>query len=162
MIDAALILKGAFVAVLLLAAYSDLRRLLIPNVYPAIMIVLFVIATLLGFPFTGPLWSHLLHFAVALSVGLGLFYIRWFGGGDVKLYAAIALWFGLSQAWFLLLVTALSGVAVVLFRLLVHFVRVLLPSGRASAGGIRKSDRRIPYGIAIAAGGIISLFFHYS
>jgi len=158
MIEASLIIKGAFAALLLLAAYSDARRFLIPNIYPAMIIFLFVVAKGAGFPFSEPLWSHLLHFAIALSVGLALFALRWFGGGDVKFYAAIALWFGLPQAILLLVVTAVSGAIIVLARMVVHFLRISFGSGQ---GKTRLFERRIAYGIAIAAGGIVSLLFYY-
>ncbi|PKP86337.1 MAG: hypothetical protein CVT78_13745 [Alphaproteobacteria bacterium HGW-Alphaproteobacteria-17] len=162
MIEPTTLIKIAFVTILLLAAYSDARRYLIPNVYSAAVVLLFIAAKLTGFDFPEPLWTHLLHFGIALGVGLALFYFRWFGGGDVKLYAAIALWFGMSQALLLLLITTVTGALIVVARMIWFALATWF--GRDSAPGAQKArmfERRIAYGIAIAAGGISSLFIVY-
>ncbi len=149
----------AYAGILLLAALSDARRFRIPNLYPLCLLALAVIAWFVGFPFSGPLWSHLLHFAAALGVGMLMFHFGWFGGGDVKLYAAVALWFDFSEGLTLLLVTSLAGVAVVLLSLALVMLRTLFGSAHARTGRLR--DRRIAYGIAIAAGGILNFALLY-
>lgn len=162
MIEPSMLIKTAFVATLLFAAYSDARRYLIPNIYPVAMILLFIVAKLTGFGFFEPLWAHLLHFVVALALGLALFYFRWFGGGDVKLYAAIALWFGISQALLLLVMTTVTGALLVLVRMIWSVARMSFGADTAAGAGKQKLfERRIAYGIAIAAGGIASLFILY-
>ena len=150
-------IEAAYVAILALAAFSDARRFLIPNIYPLCLLLLSVVAYFVGFPFYGSLWSHLLHFGVALGAGMILFHLGWFGGGDVKLYSAVALWFGLSDGLSLLLVTSLCGVAIVLLSVLFRLLRTAFGKGDQGRGSFMK--RRIAYGIAIAAGGIVSLFW---
>lgn len=157
-----LILKAAFVVTLLLAAYTDARKLLIPNAYPAIVILLFIVAQVAGFDFSAPLWSHLLHFAIALAVGMVLFRFGWFGGGDAKLYAAVALWFGIGDAILLLFITSVAGAVIVLGRMMLRVFGI--GSGRSEGGAavkVKASERRIAYGVAIAVGGILAMYFVY-
>ncbi|MFZ5727306.1 MAG: A24 family peptidase [Pseudomonadota bacterium] len=162
MIDILVPFQLLFVLLLLIAAASDLRYLRIPNLIPALIILLFVIGWLAGFPFTGPWWAHGFHFAAALLVGMLLFRFGWFGGGDAKLYAACALWFSFSDALLLMFVTTASGAVIVLARALALFARTFLAFGGPADGPRPKRvSRDIPYGIAIAAGGIVSLFAAY-
>jgi prepilin peptidase CpaA len=149
----------AYVGILALAAFSDARRFIIPNILPLGLLLLGIVAWFVGFPFSGPLWSHILHFAVALGVGMLMFHFGWFGGGDVKLYAAVAFWFDFSEGLFLLLVTSLSGGAIVLISIAFRLLRTAFGSASADKGSWRK--RRIAYGLAIAVAGIISFFMLY-
>lgn len=152
-------IKAIYVAILALAAYSDARRFIIPNLYPLFLLLLGGIAWFAGFPFVAPLWSHLLHFGIALGIGMLLFHFGWFGGGDVKLYAAVAWWFGLSNGWLLLLAVSLSGAVVVVLVVFLRLMSTLLDSADRTKGGFR--TRRIAYGLAIATGGIGSLLWTY-
>ncbi|MBJ7498779.1 MAG: prepilin peptidase [Sphingopyxis sp.] len=152
-------IKAIYVAILALAAYSDARRFTIPNLYPLFLLLLGGIAWFAGFPFVAPLWSHLLHFGIALGIGMLLFHFGWFGGGDVKLYAAVAWWFGLSNGWLLLLAVSLSGAVVVVLVVFLRLMSTLLDSADRTKGGFR--TRRIAYGLAIATGGIGSLLWTY-
>jgi prepilin peptidase CpaA len=137
-----------WIATLVLAAISDMRAFRIPNIYPAILILLFVVmqgfAGFSGFP--DQLWSQLFHFITALVVGMVLFAKGWIGGGDAKLYAAVALWFNFSGGVALLFMTSISGLV----------LAIMLIAARMA--GLRKNvpkeDRRIPYGIAIAVGAV--------
>lgn len=153
-------IKTAFVAILTLAAWSDARRFLIPNIYPLLLLLLGALAWFAGFPFAAPLWSHAVHFLLTLGLGMLLFHFGWFGGGDVKLYAALASWFALSNGLFLLLVVSLSGAAVVLLSIVYHQIRAFYGPAERKRGGFM--TRRIAYGLAIAAGGIFSMLWTYS
>ena len=75
--------------------------------------------------------------------GAVAFRFRLLGGGDVKLIAAAALWLGAAALGPFLLATALAGGALAVgFLLARHARREGLAAG-------------LPYGIAIAAGGIL-------
>ena len=152
-------IKAGYVAILALAAYSDARRFTIPNIYPLLLLLLAGIAWFVGFPFAAPLWSHLAHFAIALGIGMLLFHFGWFGGGDVKLYAAVSLWFALSDGPFLLLIVSLSGAVVVALSIAMRLGLTMLDRTGRTRGSLLKS--RIAYGLAIAAGGIAALFWTY-
>jgi prepilin peptidase CpaA len=132
---------------LVAAAVSDLRSFRIPNALPAILILLFAaVHGLAGFPV--PVWENLLHFLLALIVGMVLFSRGWFGGGDAKLYAAAALWFSWSGAIALLFMTTIAGLI-----LAIGFIAARMMGLRKN---VAREDRRIPYGVAIAAGAILT------
>jgi prepilin peptidase CpaA len=132
---------------LVAAAVSDLRSFRIPNALPAILMLLFAaVHGLAGFPV--PVWENLLHFLLALIVGMVLFSKGWFGGGDAKLYAAAALWFSWSGAIALLFMTTIAGLI-----LAIGFIAARMMGLRKN---VAREDRRIPYGVAIAAGAILT------
>jgi prepilin peptidase CpaA len=134
-------------ACLALAAFSDVRAFRIPNIYPALLILLFLGARMLwGFSFDD--WWHLLHFAIALIVGMLLFKFGWVGGGDAKLYAGAAIWFSGTNAAMLIFATGIAG-------LLLAIVYLLKRKLRRSDQQVPKKDRRIPYGLAIAIGALV-------
>ena len=147
---------------LLAAAATDIRQRRIPNIIPLLIVIIFIVGWMAGFPFSGPWWAHGFHFAAALLVGMLLFHFGWFGGGDAKLYAACALWFSFSDAILLLFVTTVSGAIIVVARMLIIFARSSVASSRPANGLRQKSSPgSIPYGVAIAAGGIVSIFSVY-
>ena len=99
-----------------------------------------------GWPTAG---NHALHALIALVVGAGLFAMRVIGGGDAKFYAAVAAWFSLHDAVWLLVLVSLSGLV-----LLVVWIGARMLSGRP----IRKQGaglNGLPYGVAIAVGAAI-------
>ena len=76
------------------------------------------------------------------AVLAGAFYLGMMGGGDVKLAAALALWFSpLTTLRFLVLMSAAGGV-LTLVVVLAHRLRS------------REGKPEIPYGVAIAFGGL--------
>ena len=147
-----------FLALLLTAAISDAVRFRIPNWIPAAMIALFpvfMLATLPGFPVAG---LHLLAGILALLLGMALFAPGWIGGGDAKLFAAAALWFGWSGLSTFLLATIIAGgllsVVLLIGRRMVLFsptMAVRMDGTALATGGA------VPYGIAIAGGAFWAL-----
>jgi prepilin peptidase CpaA len=107
---------------------------------------------------------------VVFVIGLGLFARELIGGGDVKLIAALSLWAGPEQFVPFMLVTALAGGALSLLTLWyrrwgglvdAHLAALgLVPAGGRPALPDAPSQQSaacaatLPYGIAIAAGGI--------
>lgn len=142
-----------FGVLLLLAAGQDLWKLKISNVFPIALIALYIIrAIIVGLQ--TDMWQNLAVFALALSAGTILFAKRWLGGGDVKLFAAAALWFDFTAAPYLLFAITFGGALVALAFI---FIRRLLPTGLGEKTGWESLKRRgpIPYGLAIAIGAII-------
>lgn len=135
-----------FVLLLCLAAAEDAWRLKISNA-TCLAVVATAVAAALLHGLEIPLWQNLVVFAVILVLGTIMFGAGLLGGGDVKLFAAAGLWFDFRSAiWFIACVFLAGGVLGVGYLL----ARVL------RGGGIRKrSATRVPYGIAIAAGGIL-------
>ncbi|RYY35807.1 MAG: peptidase [Sphingomonadales bacterium] len=77
-------------------------------------------------------------FAAAFQFGM-------MGGGDVKMIAALALWFPFDQLVTLLIIMSLAGGAITLVMLVEKWVR-------------RRSEQpEIPYGIAIAIAALLTI-----
>jgi prepilin peptidase CpaA len=88
---------------------------------------------------------------VLLALGLFLFFLIFFalgamGGGDVKLIAALGLWFPLGSMMNLLVIMSILGGILTLAMLIHH--RIARKPGRPE----------IPYGIAISAAGLWIIF----
>jgi prepilin peptidase CpaA len=147
-----LVLMLLWVGLILAAAISDFRFLRIPNVYPVLIIILFIVSRLMG-GFGAEHWSHLYHFLITLGIGMLLFHLCWFGGGDAKLYAAIALWFGLSSGVMFIFATGMSGLALAIFYVVMRQLRRRSTNPPPEK---KRNERRIPYGIAIAMGGMLT------
>jgi prepilin peptidase CpaA len=153
---------GLFAAALIWAAIGDLRRLLIPNRIVVGIIALYPIFVLAA---PGPVaWMAALGLAGGIfAMGIVLFACGVAGGGDVKMLAATALWAGPDFITPFLFVTALAGgvVAIAVSRPVRAVIRRLGPlpegSGLPSVLPAIKSGP-VPYGVAIAAGGLFIAF----
>lgn len=85
----------------------------------------------------------------AFAILAALFALKVMGGGDVKLLTALALWVRPDQFMQLLLIMAIAGGVLTLVMGVWHVMR-------------RQKDRlAIPYGVAIAFGGLWVLAVHY-
>ncbi len=147
-----------YVLLFFTAAVWDVWKRIIPNVLPAGLIVLFICAGLLS-PSPVDWLSHLASGLLVLFVGAVLFGFGWLGGGDVKLWAAGALWAGLELVPFQVGFVAISGGVLALLMMfmrskLPYFVMLLPSSIRPSLPQIFMRGEPIPYGVAIAAGSI--------
>src|SRR5579871_5605540 len=83
----------------LLAASAgwDLASFTIPNFLTLALLAAFpLFAAAAGLTLTAIGW-HLLAGLVGLGLGFTLFALGWIGGGDAKLFAAVALWLGLHD-----------------------------------------------------------------
>jgi prepilin peptidase CpaA len=137
------ILLGLLALLLLAASWCDLRSRTIPNGLNAAV-------ALLALPFWWAaglaLWPDAaLQIAVAALVfGLfaGAFALGAMGGGDVKLVAALALWLPWQAVLMLLVLMSLAGGALTLAMVV-----------RKRLAG-RQGQLEIPYGVAIAFGGL--------
>lgn len=134
---------------LLAAALEDMWRLEITNILSGGVAIAAFVAVAIDGPIIG-LWQNLLLFAAVLAVGTMLFARGVMGGGDIKLLAASALWFDLSQGWKMLVAVALAGGLVTIATMLLR----LLPWPDAVRKHLALVRRResIPYAVAIAAG----------
>jgi prepilin peptidase CpaA len=143
---------------LALAAGFDLASYTIPNrLSLAIAAVFIVFAAVSGF--SGAAWgSHLAAGLVGLAAGFALFAARWIGGGDAKLFAVTALWFGFADLMSYAIIAAILGGVLTLALLVLR--RVPLPALLLRQSWIaRLHDARsgIPYGVALAAGALAVL-----
>jgi prepilin peptidase CpaA len=125
------------------AAIGDIRTFNIPNELNA--------AIALGAPLFWwaadiPVWPDgAMRVGVALivfAVLAGAFWLGMMGGGDVKMAAAVLLWFPAEATFAFLMIMSLAGGAVTLAALIRH--RVARREGRPE----------IPYGVAISFAGL--------
>lgn len=139
-------LVGALAIALLVAAFTDIRRRQIDNWLNA--------AVALGAPAFWWASGMSVWPDMAIQVGLalvsflfftGLFALKQMGGGDVKLLTALALW--LTPITFLKLLIMMSIIGAVLTLGFAAWQFTIT----------RKRSVKIPYGIAIASAGLITL-----
>lgn len=137
------ILLGALALMLLGASWCDLKSRTIPN-------GLNLAIALLAIPFWWSvglaLWPDAAIQIGVASVVFGLFAIAFafgaMGGGDVKLIGALALWLPFQAVIVLLFIMSIAGGALTLALVLRHKL------------GRRAGQLEIPYGVAIAFGGL--------
>lgn len=145
-------------ACLVWAAVSDIRSMTIPNRLTLALAVAFVPVALM-LSLSPAQWGVHLGLGLAgLVVGMVMFALRFMGGGDAKLIAAVALWLGLQGFFAMLIYTALAGGALTLGLLFAR--KAFHPYAARMPGYIGrhlepKGD--IPYGVAICAGGLCAL-----
>lgn len=145
-----------FPALMAFAASSDLFTMTIPNRVSLLLIAGFlVLAPVSGMGIEQFAW-HLGAGAAVLAVGFTCFAMGWIGGGDAKVAAAAALWFGFTHLLDYLLYVSLFGGALTL--LLLGFRQWPLPypfHGQAWLTRLHAQETGIPYGIAIALGALM-------
>src|SRR3546814_17071293 len=91
-----------------LAGLQDLLSRRISNLFPALIVLLFVAANFVA-GWRVDVWQNPASFALIFVIGSWLFQRGVLGGGDVKLWAAVALWFDLSQLSVLVISISLAG-----------------------------------------------------
>ena len=145
-----------FPAMMAFAASSDLLTMTISNRVSLILIAgFFLFALVIGMSANTMLW-HIGAGCMVLAVAFGCFAMRWIGGGDAKLAAATALWFGFDHLLPYLFYASLFGGALTLA--LLSFRTLPLPPYLAARQWVlRLHDKQsgVPYGIALAAAALM-------
>jgi len=144
-----------FPALMAFAAASDLFTMTISNrVSLALLAGFLALALISGMGLTDIL-SHLGAGAAVLVVAFGCFAMGWVCGGDAKVAASAALWFGFAHLMNYLVYASLFGGALTL--LLLQFRQWPLPylfAGQAWLLKLHAKESGIPYGIALAIGAL--------
>lgn len=146
------------IGALTLAAIEDVRRLTIRNRYTLAVIAAWLLwVALPPWPTPMSIGLDVATAAAFFALALALFAIGALGGGDGKLLAALGLWAGPLGAIPMLLAVVLAGGCLALAVMAAGLVsRWRQPV--ADRGPWREALRRpIPYGVAIAVGGIMLL-----
>ena len=137
------ILLGTLAVMLLVAAIIDMRTFTISN---RLNLAVALLAPLYWWSIGLPLWPDAaIQLGVAAAVFAllaGAFYAGMMGGGDVKLAAALALWFSPGSTFKFLVLMSIAGGVLTLMLIVLH--RLAKKPGRPE----------IPYGVAIAFGGL--------
>jgi prepilin peptidase CpaA len=144
----------AGIALFIVAAYGDVKTFRIPNMLVGGVALLGVVRLLvIGDP-TAALCTVGASLVVFV-VGFLLFWPGFCGGGDTKLLTAAALLIGYRDLYSFLLIMGICGA---MLSVAVLFMRSSLPLWLGPSLAIRLSKvRSVPYGVAIAAGGITTL-----
>jgi len=141
-----------FPVLMAFAASSDLLTMTISNrLSLALAGSFFPLTIVIGMSLPA-IGMHLAAAALVLSVCFGFFSMGWMGGGDAKLAAVTALWFGFDYLLDYLIYAALFGGALTL--LLIQFRKLPLPEALARQSWIlrlHETGGGVPYGIALAA-----------
>jgi prepilin peptidase CpaA len=103
-----LIAAAATMILLIAAAASDITRYRIPNTIVYAIVAAFAVGAIFNFAWPAIVWPLLAGVAMFL-LGAGLFALGLFGGGDVKLIAAMALWTGFADLPRFLLIMGAAG-----------------------------------------------------
>jgi prepilin peptidase CpaA len=136
----------ALAAILVVAAVVDVRTFTISNrlnLTVALLAPVYWVSVALS-PWPG-IAVQIAAAATVFVLFAAAFYAGMMGGGDVKLAAALALWFSPLTTLRFLVLTSLAGGVLTLAVVAWH--RALKREGRPE----------VPYGVAIAAGGIAIL-----
>jgi prepilin peptidase CpaA len=145
-----------FPAIMTFAAFSDLFTMTISNRLSLALAGAFAglaVATHMTLPVAG---MHIGAAALVLVISFIFFTRGWIGGGDAKLAAATALWFGFDHLLDYFLYASLFGGALTL--LLLQFRRFPLPGPLARQVWIQRLHEKtggVPYGIALAAAALV-------
>lgn len=148
-----------FPAAMAFAGAMDLLTMTIPNRISIVLVATFaVVAVYSGMPVGTLVNAHIAVGGAVLVAGIVMFAVGWMGGGDAKLLAAGALWFGYGQLpEFLFLVSVLGGVLALVILAYRHMVPavVMVPPVPVWAQNLHVGGSGIPYGIAIAGASLI-------
>ena len=132
--------------ILVIAAVIDVRTFTISN---RLNLCVALLALVYWLSVSLPLWPdaavQLAAAAVVFVVLAGAFYFGMMGGGDVKLAAALALWFSPPEILKFLVVMSIAGGVLTIVILIAHRLRS------------KEGRPQIPYGVAIAFGGLVIL-----
>jgi prepilin peptidase CpaA len=136
-------LLGSLAIGLIVSMYTDVRY---RKIYNVVTLPMALAAPLYWFA-TGDyglqaIGLHLLTALCAFIFCLLWFSLGWMGGGDLKLYTALALWFTWQQILMLFLYSAIIGLVVTVIALTHHKMR--------RRPGLSKT----PYGVAISLAGL--------
>jgi prepilin peptidase CpaA len=145
-----------FPALMAFAAASDLFTMTISNRVSLALVAGFVVLALLTGMGLHDILSHVGAGAAVLAVAFACFALGWVGGGDAKVAAGAALWFGFGHLLNYLVYASLFGGALTL--LLLQFRQWPLPyalAGQTWLLRLHAKESGIPYGIALAIGALM-------
>lgn len=140
-----------FPALIAFAAASDLFTMTISNRVSLALAAAFFVLAIGGGMASYEMLTHVGAGALVLVVAFTCFAMGWVGGGDAKIAAVVALWFGFPPLMNFLLYASLFGGALTVA--LVQFRQWPLPfglAGQAWLARLHAKESGIPYGIALA------------
>lgn len=152
-----MLLLMLFPVAMAFAAANDLFTMKIPNGISLVLIAGFAVASIAAGMSLEAIAYHAIAALGVLTATFALFAFRMLGGGDAKLMAAGALWIGpalmIEYLAHLTIFGGILAVAILCYRKFVPADLLALPGW---AHRLHVNGTGIPYGIAIAASGLIN------
>ncbi len=148
----------------MLAGVSDVRGMTIPNIYSGVVIICFVLAYALAhFGGAGHIFSsissHLLSGLLTFVITAILFAMKMIGAADSKIGSAYALWLGVVDLPIFLAYMSLAGGVLAVASLYMMKKKPFKDPLKGSwMDRVQKGESKVPYGVAIAVGAIISFY----
>jgi prepilin peptidase CpaA len=154
-IEAALLV--IFPLCMAMAAFSDMLTMTIPNRVSVILLASFILVAPLAGMGLEALALHIAAGLLVLAVVFALFALNVMGGGDAKLLAAGAVWFGLNDSlmMFMIYVAFMGGILTLLLLALRARSDSIIGFGIPVPEPLLY-EKKIPYGIAIGIGGFLA------
>ncbi len=151
------LLLSIFPAALIVAAANDIYEFKIPNWISIILILTYPAAGLAVGASIETMLEGFLIGAGALALGFGLYAGRVIGGGDAKLAAATAPWLGAGALGSFLFLTAVAGLGLAIVMMMFRKMPILpIYSHAPWLIELHQRKKDLPYGVAIASGGLLS------
>ena len=135
------------------ASVSDIKDRKIPNKCVLAVLALFVVSAAVERGAT--LVSALEAGGIGFVVTFALYYFNIIGAGDCKLFAAVALFAGMSGMLLFTFATVFAGGGIAIVSLATRPRRALVMFTLKGKGDF---GRGIPYGVAIAIGGVVTVW----
>lgn len=143
-------------ALLAMLALSDLRQRRLPNAMVAGFAALYFAHAWSGGASRVEIETHLATGAAALVLAALMFRFGWLAGGDAKLFAAVFLWTDLPHATTVFFIVSFIGLMLAVAQLAWRLVE--RAQAAVSDQGWLSPARGVPYGVALAAGGIAAVW----
>jgi prepilin peptidase CpaA len=151
------LVAAAYIGFNVAAAVFDFRQLVIPNTISILLVLLYFVY----FALSGrdmDLLHHVAFAACLFAAGVAMFAANLFGGGDVKLLAAVGLWMGFEYAVPFILVVSVLGALLGIVLIAVRRWSKTHETGTGPYVWRRIADMardgECPYGIAICGGAL--------
>ena len=150
------------VAIGVMAAYSDFKGMIIPNMHSVIIFAVFVVCYLVLWALGqdavfSPILSHVLGFVLVFVASFALFAFKIWGAGDQKLLSAFSIWMGFAAIPSFLVYTSLFGGVLGIAALLIRkFKPFKSPEKDSWLDQVQNGAGKVPYGIAIVLGALAS------
>ena len=145
-----------FPALMAFAAASDLFTMTISNRVSVALVTGFLALALLGGMGLHDILMHLGAGTIVLAAAFACFAMGWVGGGDAKIAACVALWFGFDQLYnYLVYASLIGGVLTLLLLQLRQWPLPAALTGQAWLLRLHDKQSGIPYGIALAIGALM-------
>ena len=153
------IISLAGIALFIVAAYGDVKTFRISNLLVAAVASLGITRLIaIGDPSAAAYTVSAS--VIVLAIGFVLFWQGLVGGGDAKLIAAAALLVGYNDLFSFLVFMGICGALISLAVLAIHRYAPLYAGPRLAAL-LPKGRLAVPYGVAIAIAGGVTLLFQF-